>query len=82
MSVHQQQQHQPVSFTRALEMSKSIGQSLNEPSEMQHRMQAASSGPDIKMQPVKGQQQQQQAVSQDGTRRDSVYDMNNYEISV
>ena len=72
-STHQQQ---PMSFTRALEITENIdqggggGQPRGFPRPQQQQQQ---------------QQQQPQSDQQkndDGSRRDSVYDMNSYEISV
>lgn len=82
MSVHQQtaggQQQQPgggpVSFTRAMEMSKSIGQSLN-----QH--QQAGDGTEMQSVQAGGASGGGGGSGQPGDR-DSVYDMNSYEISV
>ena len=83
MSVHQQtaggQQQQPggggpVSFTRAMEMSKSIGQSLN-----QH--QQAGDGTEMQSVQAGGASGGGGGGGQPGDR-DSVYDMNSYEISV
>ena len=94
MSVHQHQQaaqqaQQPVTFTRAMEMSKSIGQSLNEPTgeaaAAGARMHVSSSGADIKMQNVKqnsGTASGSAGGESSGEKRDSVYDVNSYEISV
>ena len=80
MSVHQTQQ-QPVTFTRALEMSKSIGQSLNDPTgdvPVSQGQQRSASGADIKLQNVG----KHNPGESGGEKRDSVYDINNYEISV
>ena len=68
-STHQQQ---PMSFTRALEITENIDQGGGQPRGFPRQQQ---------------QQQQQQPQSDqqkndDGSRRDSVYDMNSYEISV
>ena len=66
-STHQQQ---PMSFTRALEITENIDQGGGQPRGFPRQQQ---------------QQQQPQSDQQkndDGSRRDSVYDMNSYEISV
>ena len=71
-STHQQQ---PMSFTRALEITENIDQG------------GGGGQPRGFPRPQQQQQQQQQPQSDqqkndDGSRRDSVYDMNSYEISV
>jgi len=77
MSVHQQ----PPTFTRALEMSKSMGQSLNHSG---HSAESHQPPAGTEMHQVGGGSGQpvQQGQGEDGSRRDSVYDMNSYEISV
>lgn len=77
-STHQQQ---PMSFTRALEISENLDQSSNA-----RFMQRASN------QPQSSQPQSSEALAAtsssasnkdtEDNRRDSVYDMNSYEISV
>lgn len=72
---HQQQNQGPVSFTRALEMTENFakeGQLIQSGagSQSQNTGKSNASGPIA------------ESGSQDNQKRDSVYDVNNYEISV
>ena len=70
-STHQQQ---PMSFTRALEITENLDQGPG-----------GGGQPRVRVQQPPGQPQQEPQSSQGGGedgRRDSVYDMNSYEISV
>lgn len=71
-STHQQQ---PMSFTRALEISENLDPGQAAQNRAQYNMQRAST------QPQNGQNTGDKETEKD-ERRDSVYDMNSYEISV
>ncbi|XP_059090491.1 palmitoyltransferase ZDHHC8-like isoform X1 [Tigriopus californicus] len=65
--------HQPLSFTKALEVTEGIQRAVNSGnsgSQQQHQQQ------------ILPQQQQQQHLGASDDNRESVYDLNNYEISV
>ena len=68
---HQQQNQGPVSFTRALEMTENFAK---EGKTIQSGAGAQSQN--------SGKSNSAESGSQDNQKRDSVYDVNNYEISV
>ena len=75
-STHQQQ---PMSFTRALEMTENLDQRGRPQSQQPSVGIPVNQGPPLQ---PSSQPLDPQSASNEDNRRDSVYDMNSYEISV